>query len=181
MNLTQLAKIHRSPDAARVDLKHSFLTVEEASLFAPQDALDGRRKAAAPPWSKYTSILHCRFPEPSEGVWWRAEEDFSRAVAKWKRENMYAIPFLKSFHHLPNENSHKKAGVTAGMPDWHWPLPSNKYAGLWIELKSGKGEPSAAQVGMIRILESMGHYCVVVWDSLQAVIEEVEGYLHEKE
>jgi hypothetical protein len=181
ITIKELVKIHRQKDGARVDLEQSFLMPEERRLFAPQNAQKGHRGA---PWEKYDGLYLCRFPAPSEAVSWSSEEAFAREVARYRREAMSRLPELYLLHHLPNENSHHKAGVVAGLPDWHLPVARSIggmwYYGLWIELKVGEGDLRDTQRVMIERLmaPAVQNRVVIVWDSLQAVQEEIEGYLY---
>ena len=116
-------------------------------------------------------------PAGHKPVGWASEEEFAKAVDNKRRELSVLMPELELMHHVPNENSHRKAGVVAGMPDWNLPVARGKWAGMWIELKAGKGKLRASQLNRLAQLRAEGHYCVVVWDSVEQVFSYIRAYL----
>ena len=116
-------------------------------------------------------------PKRSTGVLWGSERDFARAVAAERDLRSVLTPEYRLLHHIANENSHREPGVLAGVPDWHWPIAHGGYHGLWIEIKISKNQPSPMQVAVMNLLRSEGHYCAVVWDSVDEVFELCEAYL----
>jgi len=55
----------------------------------------------------------------------------------------------------------KKEGVRAGVPDLFLALPSNKYHGLFIEMKSTFGRLTEHQKKYIKLLTDQNYKCVV--------------------
>lgn len=86
-------------------------------------------------------------------------------------------PEYRLLYHIANENSHREPGVLAGIPDWDWPIARGGYHGFRLEIKVGNNPPSPIQVAVMNLLSAEGHYCVVVWDSLEQVFAECERYL----
>lgn len=85
-------------------------------------------------------------------------------------------------HHVPNGGSRnaaearnlKRQGVKSGVPDICFPVPSNGYHGLYIELKrTHGGRLSKEQVEWIRELNLMGYLAVVCYgfEDAKGVIE----------
>lgn len=123
-------------------------------------------------------IKHTGTPEKRRSaVLWASEREFARVVAKERDIRATLQPEYKLMHHIANENSHKEPGVLAGVPDWHWPIARGGYHGFWCELKIGDNQPSPMQVAVMNLLSAEGHYCVVVWNSLEQVFAECERYL----
>ncbi len=57
----------------------------------------------------------------------------------------------------------KRMGVSAGFPDIEIPYPTEKYHGLYIEMKRKKGGTvSANQAQWLEYLNSVGYHAVVV-------------------
>ena len=110
-------------------------------------------------------------------VLWASERDFARAVAAERDLRAVLQPEYRLLHHIPNENSHREPGVLAGIPDWDWPIARGGYHGFRLEIKVGKNQPSPMQVAVMNLLSSEGHYCAVVWDSLEQVFDLCEAYL----
>jgi hypothetical protein len=177
ITIDQLAKIHRRKDGARVDVERSLLSPQELKLFAFPDAQEGRSRALEHPSAKYAGVIRCRIPEPSERVLWASEDEFSLAVRNWRDGWDASMPDKDLFWHNPNENSHRKAGVVGGVPDWTLSVPKRQYGGMFIELKVGRNTLSSKQQSQLCKLSLRGYYCVAIWDSLEAVKDEVRRYL----
>lgn len=72
-------------------------------------------------------------------------------------------------YHIPNEGKRTtytgrnlvKAGLKKGVPDYHLPLPTNRWAGLYIEFKSESGRLSKHQIEWCTKLRYVGHQVVV--------------------
>lgn len=105
---------------------------------------------------------------------WRNEREFQRAVvdayAAWAAINQEPAILC----HVANENAHKQPGIVAGMPDLV--LISTKGV-AFIELKAGSGKLSAAQRETHYRLQRLGYRVVTVWDSVEEVLSEIEGFL----
>ena len=70
----------------------------------------------------------------------------------------------------------KRAGNKRGISDVCLPYNNGKYAGLWIELKAGKGRPTKEQKEFIEFMNNQGHYAEVITGSFKA-IKTIEKYL----
>jgi len=70
----------------------------------------------------------------------------------------------------------KREGVRRGVPDIFVPVETDKYNGLFAELKTKRGAISKEQRDMMAHLESNG-YCVRVCRSVEEFIKCVEDYL----
>lgn len=99
----------------------------------------------------------------------------------------------KSILHIANERRTsmqqgkllKRMGVMAGVADLFIALPRGQWAGLWLELKEGKGKPSQAQKEFLSRMTVNGYFCACVTglEAAQAVIKQyltAEGYSHGK-
>jgi len=69
----------------------------------------------------------------------------------------------------------KRMGVKPGCPDLFLAMPNQHFAGLWVELKSKKGSPSAVQKDFMQKLLLSG-YAVVVIRSVEEFIRCFEAY-----
>lgn len=94
----------------------------------------------------------------------------------------YNFPDLTDdFHHFANERKCsinqgkilKKMGVKKGVSDFFLALPVGGKAGLWIELKIGKGKLSQEQASFIQRKLARGYEALAVWgeDAAKAVIQ----------
>jgi hypothetical protein len=89
--------------------------------------------------------------------------------------------------HVPNERKAsiqrrvalKRAGVRKGIPDIVVPVPNDKYASLYIEMKVKPNKASPEQMAVLRHLNAVGNYAVLCWSANDA-IEIVKKYLANK-
>ncbi len=97
----------------------------------------------------------------------------------------YQYPQLADdLHHFANERrcsvQHgrllKRMGVKKGVADFFLAIPTNGYAGLWIELKVGKGKLSPEQIDFLGRKTERGYMAVPVW-GFEAAIETIKAYL----
>lgn len=87
--------------------------------------------------------------------------------------------------HVPNGGARtprtaailKGQGVRAGVPDLLWLLPACGYNGLAMELKVGKGKPSAAQSEWLQWLSDRNYFVCVVYDDPGEAVEILKRYL----
>ena len=122
--------------------------------------------------------IHAETPEKRRSaVVWGSEREFARAVAAERDIRAVLVPEYRLMHHVSNENSHREPGVLAGIPDWDWPIARGGYHGFRLEIKVGKNQLSPMQVAVMTLLRAEGHYCAVVWDSLEQVSDLCEAYL----
>lgn len=82
-------------------------------------------------------------------------------------EMLFAVPNGGSRHLLEAANL-KKQGVKAGVPDVCLPVPSNRYYGLYIEMKHGKNKTSTNQDWWIEKLDSYGYMTAVCYSFEEA-------------
>ena len=89
----------------------------------------------------------------------------------------YRMPSIADLiFHIPNGGSRnvleatrfKKQGVKAGIPDYFLPVATNKYHGLFIELKSKTGTLQASQKIAISKLLDQGYHVAVAKGADQA-------------
>lgn len=90
--------------------------------------------------------------------------------------------------HTPNEGKRhyvtgrllKSMGMRKGIPDLFLAIPRHGYGGLWIEMKSPKGKPTAEQKDFVSLLNKGGYKAVFCygWESAR---ETIETYLSEAE
>jgi len=90
-------------------------------------------------------------------------------------EMLFAIPNGGSRHKIEAANL-KKQGVKSGVLDAYLSVPSSKYHGLYIEMKSEKGKVSEKQDWWIGRLRGYG-YKVEVCYSAESAINAIKQYL----
>jgi hypothetical protein len=71
----------------------------------------------------------------------------------------------------------KGEGVLAGVADLFLSMPSGRYSGLYIEIKTPKGRHSPAQKDFEKRVVMSG-YAYVICRSVEEFIETIEKYLH---
>lgn len=119
---------------------------------------------------------------PTIDGWSEAEEQ--EHLIKWCELSKGKHPCLFRILHIPNGGSRhpaeavhlKRMGVKPGVPDLLLPYPAGGYHGLWIEMKSKIGKPSALQKDWIEWLRSVG-YAAWVCMGMEAAQECVLRYL----
>jgi len=102
----------------------------------------------------------------------------------WIRLNEGKYPQLRYIFHIPNGGWRhpatgmklSQAGVRPGVPDIFAPLPTDKYHGLWIELKVKGNKPTDNQLRWICDLSNFG-YQVKVCYGWQEAIKTIIDYL----
>ena len=117
-----------------------------------------------------------------------SEAEEQMAVVKWAELMSHKHPCLKWMYHTPNGGSRnvaeavnlKRMGVKAGVPDLCLPYPSQGYHGLYIEMKTEKGRPSACQRDYLSWL-NQAKYKAVCCHSAEEAIEVIWGYINERE
>ena len=113
-----------------------------------------------------------------------SEAEEQAAVLKWAELMSHKHPCLKWMYHCPNGGSRnvaeaanlKRMGVKPGVPDLCLPYPSGKYHGLYIEMKTDKGRPTAAQREYLSWLNQAG-YKAVVCHGAEEAIGQIWGYV----
>ncbi len=73
-----------------------------------------------------------------------------------------------------------EAGLVSGAPDLFLYVARGGYHGCFIELKFGRNKLSPNQVQMLAELKAQGYYCVVVKDSVDAVMNTIRDYLAQR-
>lgn len=114
------------------------------------------------------------------------EQQHQTYVIQWSQQPTIRekYPELAMLFHIANERSDKvqasilkKMGVKKGVPDLCLPVPSGKYHGLFIEMKTDTGRASAEQLWWISHLEANGYAAAVCYGWNRAV-EVLEWYLN---
>ncbi len=112
-----------------------------------------------------------------------SEAQHQANVIKWSRQPHIRAqwPKLKLLFHIPNggtrdavEGKHlKQQGVKRGVPDLFLPVPSGRYHGLFIEMKTDTGRVSMDQKWWIEQLNAVGYFVQVChgWESAVRVLE----------
>ena len=119
---------------------------------------------------------------PKLDGWSEAEEQ--EALISWAGMVKGKYPQLFWLFHIPNggtrhpvEAMHlKKMGVKPGVPDLFLPYPVKPYHGLWIEMKSETGRPTALQKEWLEHLRQMG-YASYICKGFKAAQECIISYL----
>lgn len=108
-------------------------------------------------------------------------------MALWERAQL--DPVLRNYlYHIPNGGKRnareaarfKRMGVRAGVHDYHLPVPRGIYHGLWVELKAGRGKPTAAQIEWARKMSEAGH-AVAIETGWENAIKTMLAYLSLRE
>lgn len=105
----------------------------------------------------------------------------------WWATNNHPLKIGKYMFAIPNEGRRsrkhgarmKAQGLKSGIPDLFLAWPTQKYAGLFIEMKSEKGKISENQQKWIDRLNEQGYLAVVAF-GLDEAKKAVEGYLNER-
>ena len=114
----------------------------------------------------------------------RTEADEQIAVMIWAEYMKGKYPCLERLYHTPNGGYRnqaeavqlKRMGVKPGVPDLFLPYPVGDYCGLWLEMKTEKGKPTACQRDWIEYLRSVG-FCAYVCHGAGEAINAIEAYL----
>jgi hypothetical protein len=97
-------------------------------------------------------------------------------------------PWLKDYTmHIANERKTspraglklKKMGVLKGASDIFIALPTQKYHGLWIEMKTMKGKASPYQLAFIDRMNKAGYYAAVC-NGADAAMNLIKAYIGNK-
>lgn len=86
-------------------------------------------------------------------------------------------PRLKLCFHCPNERkssiqrrmSMNKAGVRKGIPDIIFPVPNQRYSGLFIEMKVKPNRASVEQMAILKHLNELGAFAILCWSATEAI------------
>ena len=141
---------------------------------------DGRNKEHCPDPTAAKAIRRCRTAReaelermdalrpyvPTVEGWTEAEEQ--EALMKWANYASHQFPALKWLYHCPNGGTRnpaeavhlKRMGVKPGVPDLFLPFPACGFHGLYIEMKSQQGRPTACQREWVEYLRSVGYAAV---------------------
>ena len=114
----------------------------------------------------------------------RSEESEQINLIQWCKYNEHIYPGLELIHHIPNGGKRnrleaarlKQAGVKAGVPDLHLPVPKGEYCGLYIEMKWNGNKPTPKQEMWIKKLREQRH-CVVVCDGFEEAKDTIIKYM----
>lgn len=117
------------------------------------------------------------------------EYEHQKAVFSWaKQPSIHSkYPELSMLFHIKNETKggarqvaiDKANGVKRGVPDLFLPVPSDKYHGLFIEMKKVGGRASSDQIWWLEHLNANGYACAVCYGWQQAT-EVLQWYLNQK-
>jgi len=99
------------------------------------------------------------------------EHDEQAAFVEWLE--WHGIPVFA----IPNGSNKSKAaaakfkaeGLRAGVPDLMIPVPTDRYAGLFIEMKSDKGTLSKEQKEWLSMLADMRYATAACWGVDEAI------------
>lgn len=112
---------------------------------------------------------------------WRNEWEFQAAVIAEAKIRAITQTEYAMLVAIPNGQYRKgqrpEAGITAGLPDLVLLVPRGDHGCMFIELKLTPNRCSAAQLDMHHRLRMEGYLVAVVWDSVSAVMDEIERYL----
>lgn len=108
---------------------------------------------------------------------WASEDDFMRAVLSDLSVMSISHPDLRWVYHVANENSHRRPGVKAGVPDLVLPIPRGKFHSLYVELKILGGRLSSTQRAYIDFLKDNGNMVCVAEERVSDAINAFYLYL----
>lgn len=74
----------------------------------------------------------------------------------------------------------RKAGVKSGVPDIMIPVPSEKYHGLFIEMKVKPNRATPEQKEMLKALAEAGYYSVICWSAEEAIQTTIDYLLNKR-
>lgn len=139
-------------------------------------------KVSVPHEAQLEQMDSLRPKAPTLEGWSEAEEQ--ELLIKWAAMNRGKYPALHRLFHIPNGGSRhpaeaahlKKLGVKAGIPDLFLPFPANGFHGLWIEMKSTTGRPTALQLDWLEFFRRSG-YAVAVCMGFEAAKECILAYM----
>lgn len=114
----------------------------------------------------------------------RTEDDHQALVITWAQSATAKYPALRWLFHIANERKCtpqqgarlKRMGVKRGVADLFLPVPVVRYHGLWIEMKTPEGEPSAEQRKFLAAMQGYG-YAVRVCYGYEEAIDTLKAYL----
>jgi VRR-NUC domain len=97
-----------------------------------------------------------------------------RAFWKWAQFHPQISQYL--IKHC-NENMNKSwfnqalfaIGMRPGLPDYQYPVPNNKWLGLWIEMKKKGGKVKDNQYEWIEQLRKINHYATFAYGAEDAI------------
>jgi hypothetical protein len=112
---------------------------------------------------------------------WRNEHEFQSAVFAEAAIRAILQPEYAMLMAIPNGQYRKgqraEAGIMPGAPDILLAVQRGGHGALFIELKVRDGKPSEHQREVLHRLRMEGYRCMVIWDSVEDVMREIEGYL----
>jgi len=112
-------------------------------------------------------------------------EDVEQAnLIRWCKQAEIIYPELARIFHIPNGGLRNRIvaaklvgqGVKAGVLDLFLPVPIYGWHGLWIEMKSLTGRPSAEQKDWARFLAGQG-YAVAVCHGADVARDVIVAYM----
>ena len=114
----------------------------------------------------------------------RPEEQEQTTFFDYCRAKSHCHPAYSMAFAIPNERkasiqrrmAMKRAGLTKGIPDICIPVPNDKYASLYIEMKVKPNKPSPEQIAIMKSLSAVGNYAVLCWSANEA-IEIIDKYI----
>lgn len=106
------------------------------------------------------------------------------ALFAWAEDNVERLPALSLMFAIPNGGHRhrsvavqlKMEGVKAGVPDLMLPWPARGKAGLFIEMKYGKNQPTNSQQLWLQRLAQAGYATAICYGCEEAV-RVIEEYL----
>ena len=114
------------------------------------------------------------------------EEDMQILICNTCRRRSLTDDRYKGFYHVPNGGKRGKreagrlklAGVLKGVPDLVFPLPTETYHGLYLELKVPGGKVSKEQEEIMGLYLDRGYRCEIAW-SYDEAIQKIERYMND--
>lgn len=106
------------------------------------------------------------------------ESKIQQAIVKYAKLLKLDVFSIPNGADVPASNRMrlKSEGLLPGVPDLFFPIASNEYNGLFMEVKAEGGRLSKEQKTVIKRLKENGYSCVVVY-SLDDAIKEIKEYL----
>lgn len=114
-----------------------------------------------------------------------SEDWHQKQLIQWARKYEWG----QYLYHIPNETTggtswvirNRQMGCKKGVPDLCLPIPMNDYHGLYIELKTERGQLSEQQKRWLSALAQMGYRaeCCKGWQEAKDLIMEYMEVINE--
>lgn len=153
---------------------------EPVKIRARTDNIDSFIIHSCPAYEEDKEMMET--PKPTARIPTEAQEQTT--LFKWTRYTRATYPELALLFHIPNEGARstitgvhlRQQGMKKGVPDLFLPVARGEFHGLFIEMKSKNGRPTAEQKWWLDRLRQQGYRAEVCYGCDEA-IQVLEDYL----